>query len=142
MEESDSRLFREEIRAIFALGIIGTIFAVKDALGIQFGFKDGFNAIVTSFVLYWGAYIFLMTIGVSDDWINPSIAETCAFFAKASFVIGIAATLAFIPMVAIATAFPFLLDSTAGKILMGVIASILGIYLVRKLRNPSDSYPT
>lgn len=93
MGQTDGSLTKEEIRAIFVLGIIGTLFTaaqlspnyVMPPAYMHFTFKS----ITYLLLVYWGTYLFFAVVGISDDWIRERIARACRAFSKFLFLGGI-----------------------------------------------------
>jgi hypothetical protein len=85
---------REELRALLVLGIIGTLLGVRDVLNANLGYGITLNLVANFLILYWGAYVFLMAIGISDDWVYPPICKVCAHAAQVFFGLGISVTTA------------------------------------------------
>lgn len=92
MSAEQSALAREELRALLVLGIIGTLLSVRDILNIDLGYGIRLNIVVVYLILYWGAYVFLAVIAISDDWVNLRIANACGTAAALAFLLGVCAT--------------------------------------------------
>jgi hypothetical protein len=85
------QLHREEVRGLFALGVIATILAYRHEFVaiISPGSPLG-GLIVWVVAINWGLYAFLMTVGLSDDVFKPSISRNCFTLAKFAFWGGVA----------------------------------------------------
>jgi hypothetical protein len=98
-------LEREEVRGIFALGVLGSLLGVWTALQhFQVSSHISLLTLALGLIIYWGLYVFLMAIGVSNDFINRSFADFCVRVAQAYFVVGISITVVLPPVA-------FLIDS-------------------------------
>jgi hypothetical protein len=118
----------EELRAIFVLGVIGSLLTVEHILGAaQITSNISFRTVTLYLIIYWGLYVFLMAIGVSDDIVNPRITHACVKYAIVFFILGIAATLA-VPAAILFDYFvtiPFKLPSTIDAVIPLAIATLI-----------------
>jgi len=131
MSELDSAIAREELRALLVLGIIGTLLGVRDVLDIKLGYGITFNSIVSALMMYWGAYVFLMAVGVSGDLLRPKVADTCATVAALCFILGIASMIGMVIFVVVGVILtPF--NPEIALILAG-IAGIVSLFLTLHL---------
>lgn len=94
MAERSDKLLKEEVRGIFVLGVIGTLLALGRGLDVIVFSNVSLATLTNCLVLYWGIYVVLMAIGVSDDIVKPSITELCNTLAKVYFVGGLAVLMA------------------------------------------------
>ena len=84
---NQAELRREETRGIFALGVIATVIAFRQ----EFAATSSLAAsLVFLIAAQWGLYVFLMTVGVSDDVFKPTVIEACLIYAKLAFWAGVA----------------------------------------------------
>ncbi len=97
MNESQT-LQREEVRGVFVLGIIGTLLVLANFFAyVKITPESSLSVVVFYLVSFWGLYVFLTAIGVSEDFVKPEIAETCRWLAKGYFVLGISMTAVVVP---------------------------------------------
>jgi hypothetical protein len=91
MGENTNPLDREEVRGIFVLGVIGSLIALDSFLHNHMIVGDvSWHTVTIALVFYWGAYVFLMAIGVSgEDIVNARFAAHCKVLAAMGFVFGI-----------------------------------------------------
>jgi hypothetical protein len=80
---------REEVRAIFALGVIGTLLTIRDLLSFPI-FGVPIQNILAGLIFGWGTYVFLMALAVSSDWTGEGVAKLCYLLAYCTFVSAVA----------------------------------------------------
>jgi hypothetical protein len=97
MPERSDELLREEVRGIFVLGVIGTLLALGRGLDVKVFLDISLADLTNGLVLFWGIYVVVMAVGVSDDVFKSSVAEFCRGFAKFYFLMGLA-TLMTVPV--------------------------------------------
>jgi hypothetical protein len=76
---------REELRAIFALGVIATLLTIKGALTFQI-LGLPVSELATFLVYGWGIYVFFMGLGISSDWVGETYAKLSYLIAYGWFV--------------------------------------------------------
>jgi len=83
-------LHREEVRGVFALGIVATLFLVKDYLSFQYPYGSTlFTVYVNLPIILWIIYAFFMAIAVSDDIFSDIAIRICVAGGRACFQSGI-----------------------------------------------------
>lgn len=83
-------LHREEVRGVFVLGIVATLFLAKDYLSFKFPYGSTlFTEYVNSLILFWLVYAFLMAIAVSDDIFSETAIRICIAGGQTCFQCGI-----------------------------------------------------
>jgi len=96
-------LHREEVRGIFVLGVIASLLAAKDILGLALDFaRFTYSSFLVILILYWGGYTVLMAVGVSSDLFDEAFAARCETLARFMFVSGVwvmICSVLFVPLV-------------------------------------------
>jgi hypothetical protein len=96
-------LHREEARGIFVLGVIASLLAAKDSLGLALDLAHfTFSSFLVILILYWGAYTALMAVGISSDLFDEAFAARCETLARFMFVGGVwvlISAVLFVPLV-------------------------------------------
>jgi hypothetical protein len=85
---SERELRREEVRGIFAIGMIAVLFSVNQRFGsIR---VDGVPVEFLTFLLlfFWSLYVLLMAVGVSGDIFGAELADFCRDFGHFMFMAG------------------------------------------------------
>jgi hypothetical protein len=87
VKERDLR--REELRGIFAIGVIAALFTVNQLYG-KIKILDAPIELLTGYLLsFWFLYIMLMAVGVSDDIFGPLICDICLAGGRFLFMAGV-----------------------------------------------------
>jgi hypothetical protein len=83
-------LRREEIRGIFAVGALASIYALRQRLDPAASFLDiKIGPLLDILLASWTSYVFLMAIGVSPDIFGKRISGFCQGLAHFLFLMGI-----------------------------------------------------
>jgi hypothetical protein len=138
MSTREIDLAREELRALLALGIIGTLLALRDVLDINLGYDVTFGMIASGLMAFWGAYVFLTAIGVSDDFIRLRVADACAAMAAYCFVFGICATGGVVVFIVVVLVLVRFIGSEAAIIIGTLAASFFTLIVAMKIAARSD----
>ena len=135
-------LHKEEVRGLFVLGIIAALLAARSFLDFKIDFEVvqfTIQSLLSFMIVGWGAYAFLMALGVSQDWIGKPLAKMCYALAWLSFIMGIGVSLGMIFVLATFRVFfsglhVFLPTAPAAIVSLcfsaavyGIVAAILGI---------------
>jgi len=138
----DNDLAREEVRAIFVLGVIGSLLAIENALrGTKLSPNLSLHTLSYLLTGYWGLYVLLMAIGVSPDLIRVDVSTTCRHFANLYFVYGIGAIVS-VPFVAAfdhCVTSPFGFPRGESIFIDGALAVIIASLVALKLKNRTDT---
>jgi hypothetical protein len=133
MTEREFDLGREELRALLVLGIIGTLLAVRDVLKGDLAYSITFTDITTLLMAYWGAYLFLMVIGISGDLVRRRVANACAIGAAFFFLLGIGSTIGMFLFTMLALVLARFIDPNmafAVSIIVGLASTIIATILL------------
>lgn len=134
MSTRESNHTREELRALLVLGIIGTLLGARDVLNANLGYGLTINSVAKYLILWWGIYIFLMAIGISDDWVYPPICKACVRAAEIAFCTGISVTCAMALYTVVALVLATFMNQTTSAIIAAIPALLFGIFMVRQIR--------
>lgn len=126
-------LAREELRALFVLGIIGTLLGVRDVLDINLGYGITFSFVATLLMIYWGIYVFLMAIGISDDLVRLRVANTCATAAAVCFILGICSMIGMVLFTVVSLVLVQFIDQSMTLIVASIVAVVSTIIAVTKI---------
>ena len=88
MSESNDK--KTELRGVFVLGIIGSLLALGRFADVKILFGMSLAELTNGLILFWGIYVALMAVGVSDDIVRPTIAKYCTILANFYFLGGLA----------------------------------------------------
>jgi hypothetical protein len=132
MSTRESNHAREELRALLVLGIIGTLLGVRDVLNANLVYGLTINDVANYLILYWGAYVFLMAIGISDDWVYPPISKACERAAQAAFCIGISVTSGMALFIVIFSALVKFMNEIASPFIIAVVSCAAFTFFVVK----------
>ena len=85
---------REEIRGMFVIGVVATLWALlsQPSLGLSAKLPLEVVAILYIVMLYWGLYAFFMAIGMSSDILNADLAQWAAWIGHSLFRFSVVAT--------------------------------------------------
>jgi len=132
---------REEVRGIFVLGVIATILTARELLSYKLlGLPIQFY--LTDLLYGWGAYTFLMVMGVSSDWLGERIAKACYVSAWWVFVTSLIGSMCLVFVgelgfySAFFTTFPYetwiiLIVGSSPSILAGCLVGLWAIHQLR-----------
>jgi hypothetical protein len=90
----DTKLAKEELRALLVLGIIGTLLSTREFLDINLGFGFHVSSLVQGMLSFWAVYLFLTVAGISTDVVRPRVARACAILAPVVFRSGLGLSVA------------------------------------------------
>ncbi len=127
--KENSQLVREEIRGIFVLGVLGTLLAIRDLFDVTLFGGLHLRSLVAFLMAYWSAYVLLMALGVSDDWIPSSVARECTNGARIAFIAGIAFQVGIIPGLMLDYVCEYLFPPLAVSPLLDAVVRVAGIIL-------------
>jgi hypothetical protein len=80
----------EELRVLIVLGIIGVLFSAYQfwpGITLAYGWMT-LGQLIKLLIIFWGGYLILLAMGISDDWIRPSVAKICYDTSITLFVSG------------------------------------------------------
>lgn len=141
MSAVDSAIAREELRALLVLGIIGTLLGVRDVLNVNLGYGVTLGMITSGLMVFWGAYVFLMAIGVSGDLISESVAEKCEVMAVVCFLVGICVTVGVVGFIVVTWVLVSIFGIHLEAVLIGLFAggafTLIALIKILKGRNES-----
>jgi O-antigen ligase len=108
---------------------VGPDVVVPDSIGVQ--------EFLTAFLmLFWGAYIFLAVIGISDDWVRLGVAHACYVASAVCFLLGVCTTIGMLFFVMLTLVLMrFISMVTAATIAMmaaGVFSVVLFVMIVAR----------
>lgn len=133
--ESDHTI--EELRALLVLGIIGTLLGARDVLNANLVYGLTINDVANWLILYWGAYVFLMAIGISDDWVYPPISKACKRLAQAFFCLGISVTSGLALFIVVLSALVKSMNATTSLIIAAVSWFAFSIFVIYQITRES-----
>ncbi|MGA8856340.1 MAG: hypothetical protein WB643_04135 [Candidatus Bathyarchaeia archaeon] len=102
---------REEVRGIFALGVLGTLLVSFQIPDFQVVYGISFRATIIGLMLTWGTYTFFMALGLSADWIGDTPARVSRRLAKLLFLAGIGSVGGMLAVLALAVLWWYLFPS-------------------------------
>jgi len=80
---------KDELRVVIVLGIIGVLFSASQLWPeVTFAYNMTLRQVLNLLILYWGGYLILLAIGISDDWVKTSVAKVCYESSIMLFMIG------------------------------------------------------
>jgi uncharacterized membrane protein len=96
-QEEKDELQREEVRGIFVIGVIATLLVLVTELpSVQIITPElHLSNVFIGIIVMWGAYSFLMAVGMSRDIVRPTVAFGFRALAKLYFLFGITTTVVY-----------------------------------------------
>jgi hypothetical protein len=121
----------EEVRGIFVLGIIATLLAVRYSSGINANDAVGsiFVLAVNFLTVYWGAYIFLVSIAIPNELLDTRISYWSYVLAKSLFFVGVMTMPIAVLVVFLVNIFRSYLSNPLFPYIMVIVLSPVGLFL-------------
>jgi hypothetical protein len=134
MARSEHPPVNEELRALLVLGVIGSLLAARGALVIiKVGAGFSLGDIANFLIFYWGTYLFLVAIGISNDVIYPPIAGMIKAVAKRFFFVGIPVTIGMSFVLSCGFLSPSFVSTNLGLVFTGgaaIVVCLIAIILL------------
>ena len=126
---------REQIRAVFAIGTIASIIAIRDRIDPAMSFLGiKISPLLDVLLFTWISYVFLMALGVSEDMFGKTISRLCVFLARISFFFGIGLILLIVVPSLLLQAYSWLLSAPREIYAIILLAFVYFVYAVSKAR--------
>jgi hypothetical protein len=137
----DSDLRREEVRGVFAIGVIAALFTVDQLFGTTKFFDVTVPTLTGYLLFFWLFYVLLTAVGVSEDIFGQQTSRICLAMGRSCFMVGIAGSAVILIS---APVFYFrdhhmILQESVGLV---ILASLAVYAFVKGIRTPSTKSNT